>query len=60
MTTKNDSRKQSLYFPMQFLLRLRFEAERTDRSMSWLVQYGLEQGGFDAITKLQTVKSVSK
>ena len=32
------TRKQSLYFPEQMLDEMRFEAERLDRSLSWIVQ----------------------
>jgi uncharacterized small protein (TIGR04563 family) len=31
-------RKQSLYFPEQMLEEMRVEAERLDRSLSWIVQ----------------------
>jgi uncharacterized small protein (TIGR04563 family) len=33
-----DKRKQSLYFPETMLKALQMEAERLDRSLSWLVQ----------------------
>jgi uncharacterized small protein (TIGR04563 family) len=33
-----DKRKQSLYFPEDMLKELRHEAERLDRSLSWIVQ----------------------
>jgi uncharacterized small protein (TIGR04563 family) len=33
-----DKRKQSLYFPGEMLAELQAEAERQDRSLSWLVQ----------------------
>lgn len=33
-----DKRKQSLYFPEAMLKEIEAEAERQDRSMSWIVQ----------------------
>lgn len=33
-----DHRKQSLYFPEDMLVEIQREAERQDRSMSWIVQ----------------------
>jgi uncharacterized small protein (TIGR04563 family) len=33
-----DKRKQSLYFPEDMLSEIQAEAERQDRSMSWIVQ----------------------
>lgn len=33
-----DKRKQSLYFPESMLEEIRGEAERMDRSLSWVVQ----------------------
>jgi len=33
-----DKRKQSLYFPEDMLNELKKEAERVDRSLSWVVQ----------------------
>ncbi len=33
-----DKRKQSLYFPEEMLNDLKVEAERLDRSLSWVVQ----------------------
>ena len=33
-----DKRKQSLYFPEEMLREIRQEAERQDRSLSWIVQ----------------------
>ena len=33
-----DHRKQSLYFPEDMLGEIQREAERQDRSMSWIVQ----------------------
>ena len=34
----SDKRKQSIYLPVEVLLDLRSEANRTDRSLSWLLQ----------------------
>lgn len=34
----NDKRKQSLYFPDDMLRELQAEANRQDRSLSWIVQ----------------------
>ena len=33
-----DKRKQSLYFPAEMLQEIKREANRQDRSMSWIVQ----------------------
>lgn len=33
-----DHRKQSLYFPEEMLREIEVEAERQDRSLSWIVQ----------------------
>ena len=33
-----DHRKQSLYFPEEMLKEIEFEAQRQDRSLSWIVQ----------------------
>jgi uncharacterized small protein (TIGR04563 family) len=34
----NDKRKQSLYFPEEMLREIQAEAQRQDRSLSWIVQ----------------------
>ena len=34
----SDKRKQSLYFPEKMLNDLKVEAQRLDRSLSWIVQ----------------------
>ena len=34
----SDKRKQSLYFPEEMLDEIKKEAERQDRSLSWIVQ----------------------
>jgi len=36
--TKSDKRKQSLYFPEEMLTEITAEANRQDRSLSWIVQ----------------------
>ncbi len=38
----SDKRKQSLYFPEEYLEEIRAESLRQDRSMSWLVQKAWE------------------
>lgn len=38
MPQGNDKRKQSLYFPADMLEEIQAEANRQDRSLSWLVQ----------------------
>lgn len=38
----SDKRKQSLYFPEEYLEEIRQESLRQDRSMSWLVQKAWE------------------
>ena len=35
---KSDKRKQSLYFPEEMLKEITVEANRQDRSLSWIVQ----------------------
>ena len=39
MTQPTDKRKQSLYFPEDMLREIQEEAERQDRSLSWVVQH---------------------
>lgn len=38
MTGTNDKRKQSLYFPETALEEIKGEAQRLERSLSWVVQ----------------------
>ena len=38
MTGTNDKRKQSLYFPEIALEEIKVEAQRLERSLSWVVQ----------------------
>jgi len=35
---QSDKRKQSLYFPEDMLKEIQMEANRQDRSLSWIVQ----------------------
>lgn len=37
-TGETDKRKQSLYFPEEMLAEIQVEADRQDRSLSWIVQ----------------------
>jgi uncharacterized small protein (TIGR04563 family) len=37
-TTRYETRKQSLYFPVDVLQEIQAEAVRQDRSLSWVVQ----------------------
>ncbi|MEM6732106.1 MAG: TIGR04563 family protein [Myxococcota bacterium] len=36
--SRTDKRKQSLYFPEEMLKEIQVEANRQDRSLSWIVQ----------------------
>ena len=36
--SQSDKRKQSLYFPEEMLKEIQTEANRQDRSLSWIVQ----------------------
>jgi uncharacterized small protein (TIGR04563 family) len=36
--SSSDKRKQSLYFPEDMLEEIKREAERQDRSLSWIIQ----------------------
>lgn len=36
--SNTDHRKQSLYFPEEMLIEIQKQAERQDRSLSWIVQ----------------------
>ncbi len=38
VASASDKRKQSLYFPEDMLLEIQAEANRQDRSLSWIVQ----------------------
>ena len=39
MADHSDKRKQSLYFPEDMLREIEHEAQRLDRSLSWVVQH---------------------
>ena len=39
-----DKRKQSLYFPAEMLDEIHVEAERLDRSISWIIQFVWRHG----------------
>ncbi|MFN7130495.1 MAG: TIGR04563 family protein [Myxococcales bacterium] len=55
--SNTDSRKQSLYFPEEMLAEIQREANRQDRSLSWIVQqaWKLARG---EIKKLPSVNDV--
>jgi uncharacterized small protein (TIGR04563 family) len=42
-----DKRKQSLYFPVEMLEEIKEEANRLDRSLSWIVQTAWKIGRND-------------
>jgi len=56
--SKKDNRKQSLYFPEEMLQEMKVEAERLDRSLSWVVQraWKIARG---EVGKLPSVNEVS-
>jgi uncharacterized small protein (TIGR04563 family) len=35
---RGEKKKQSLYFPEEVLAEIQYEADRQDRSLSWIVQ----------------------
>jgi uncharacterized small protein (TIGR04563 family) len=53
-----EKRKQSLYFTEAMLLEIQAEANRLDRSMSWVVQYAWKHGVF-ALRKIPAMDEVS-
>jgi uncharacterized small protein (TIGR04563 family) len=55
--TGTDNRKQSLYFPEDMLEEIQREAERQDRSISWIVQQAWKVARAD-IRKLPSVNDV--
>ena len=55
--TTTDKRKQSLYFPEDMLHDIQREADRQDRSLSWIVQQAWKVGRMD-IRKLPSVNDV--
>jgi uncharacterized small protein (TIGR04563 family) len=44
MSDHSDKRKQSLYFPDEMLREIEREAQRLDRSLSWIVQQAWKHG----------------
>jgi uncharacterized small protein (TIGR04563 family) len=44
MADHTDKRKQSLYFPEEMLREIEKEAQRLDRSLSWIVQQSWKLG----------------
>ncbi len=52
-----DNRKQSLYFPEDMLEEIQREAQRQDRSISWIVQQAWKVARTD-IRKLPSVNDV--
>ena len=57
--SKTDKRKQSLYFPESMLQEIKEEANRLDRSLSWVVQRAWKLARLD-IKKLPSVDEVDE
>jgi uncharacterized small protein (TIGR04563 family) len=57
--SKSDKRKQSLYFPESMLQEIKEEANRLDRSLSWVVQRAWKLARVD-IKKLPSVNEVGE
>lgn len=57
MSSGTDHRKQSLYFPEDMLNEIQREAERQDRSLSWIVQQAWKVARPD-IKKMPSVNDV--
>lgn len=55
--SNNDKRKQSLYFPEAMLQEIKDEANRLDRSLSWVVQRAWKVAKSE-IKKLPAVKDI--
>jgi uncharacterized small protein (TIGR04563 family) len=55
--TQTDSRKQSLYFPEDMLNEIQREANRQDRSLSWIVQQAWKLARME-IRKIPSVNDV--
>lgn len=53
----SDSRKQSLYFPEEMLQEIQREANRQDRSLSWIVQQAWKVARVD-IRRMPSVNDV--
>ena len=51
-----DKRKQSLYFPEMMLKEIQREADRLDRSLSWIVQRCI-RAGLPELRKLPSTDS---
>ena len=58
-SSKTDKRKQSLYFPESMLQEIKEEANRLDRSLSWVVQRAWKLARLD-IKKLPSVDEVDE
>ena len=54
----SDKRKQSLYFPEDMLLEIKAEAQRQDRSLSWIVQKAWKIARVD-ISKYPSVNDIA-
>lgn len=54
---RSDKRKQSLYFPEDMLREIQVEANRQDRSLSWIVQQAWKIAR-DQIMKYPSVNDV--
>ena len=52
-----DNRKQSLYFPEEMLNEIQKEADRQDRSISWIVQQAWKVARID-VRKFPSVNDV--
>ena len=57
MPTQSDKRKQSLYFPEKMLREIQEEANRQDRSLSWVVQKAW-QIAYPTIRKYPAIDSI--
>jgi uncharacterized small protein (TIGR04563 family) len=53
----SDRRKQSLYFPEEMLTEIQAEAERQDRSLSWIIQQAWRIARLD-MAKIPSVNDV--
>lgn len=56
--SRTDKRKQSLYFPEEMLKEIQIEANRQDRSLSWVVQQAWRLARND-IMKFPSVNDVT-
>jgi uncharacterized small protein (TIGR04563 family) len=54
-----DKRKQSIYLTDDLLVEVHREAERLDRSLSWVIQYGMKHGGLAALRRIPSLVEVS-